>query len=67
LAHAENLRMHAQHLTKETGSLRVCTYKKKAVDDAKLFNETLPEGSKNRISEVRISQGPVVAHSLAMV
>ena len=42
------------------------TYKKR-VDDAKLFSETLPEGSKNRISEVRISQGPVVAHSLAMV
>ena len=62
---AENLRMHAQHLTKETGSFRVHT--KKRVDDAKLFSETLPEGSKNRISEVRISQGPVVAHSLAMV
>ena len=65
MAHAENLRMQAQHLIKETGSFRVHTTKR--VDDAKLFSEALHEGSKNRISEVRISQGPVVAHCLAMV
>ena len=43
LAHAENLRMRAQHLTKETGSFRVHT-KKGFLKEVK-----------NRISEVHIS------------
>ena len=52
--------------TKETGFFWVHT-KKVLMMQNKLFSETLPQGSKNRSSEARISQGPVVAHSLAMV